>query len=136
MSVMGGRVVLTPEAVGIKKSPRGAFAFLLSELARRGHRHPELCPQTPPLGTINLQLSEPPQRRHCPQRGKPRRKGGWGKRCSPQGPGRSESRVRNRRRFWLRGGKWPPVYIEMPGTRPNFHPAAISFSSVRPDTPS
>ena len=42
------RVVLTPEAAGIKKSARGAVALLLADLARREHRHPEMRPQTSP----------------------------------------------------------------------------------------
>jgi hypothetical protein len=80
------------------------------------------------------------QRRHGHGRGHPKGKerGRWGKRCSPQGPGRGESRVRNRQRFWVRGGtrQWPSVCIEMPWTRPNFPSAAIAFPSVRPDIPS
>ena len=36
------RTVLTPEAVG------NAVAFLLADLARREHRHPEMRPQTSP----------------------------------------------------------------------------------------
>ena len=39
------RVVLTPKAVGIKKSARGAVALLLADLARREHRHPQMPPQ-------------------------------------------------------------------------------------------
>ena len=41
-------VVPTPEAAGVQKSAWGAIAFLLAELARREHRHPEMRPQTSP----------------------------------------------------------------------------------------
>ena len=49
MAVIGERGVPTPEAAtGIKESAWGVVAPLLADLARRGHRHPEMRPQTSP----------------------------------------------------------------------------------------
>ena len=38
------RTVLTPDEATIKKSAQSAVAFLLAELARRGHRQPTMRP--------------------------------------------------------------------------------------------
>ena len=38
------RVVLTPEAAGMKKSARGSVALLLAALDCREHRHPKTYP--------------------------------------------------------------------------------------------
>jgi len=57
--------------------------------------------------------------------GGPQARGLGRKRYSPQGPGRGESRVRNRRRFWLRGGtrQWPPPCTsKCPGPGRTFPP--------------
>jgi hypothetical protein len=49
MAVVGERVVPTPEAAAIKESAWGVVPPLLAELTRRGHRQPEMRPQTSPL---------------------------------------------------------------------------------------
>jgi len=96
------RAVLAPEAAGGKKSARGVVPLLLADLARREHRQPEMRPQT----STKQGKSTAHRATHSPTTG---RKGGtkvrsrWGKRCSPQGPGIGESRVRSRWRVWLGG---------------------------------
>lgn len=73
---MRDRVVLTPEAAGIKKSAWGVVPLLLADLARREHRHLKTQPMLP----LKSNHKDAYTHHHGPQAGHPRpmaRKGDW-----------------------------------------------------------